>query len=206
MIPPVPHHPRYVLGGQFNKMHGMDVDQALSGHWLDHSREVMPPEAHEEYWKPVFKQKYKPWAEQVQEATAVKHEPEALLRDWAMDHRTFLVGMNVPKIAGRVRDLTRLMQEAVPNENTIYRGSKRSPQEDIASEPDYPLSFTEDRHVATSFRAQYGKRGAIFKMAPHTARGLRFQDYGVNTRTVGQSRRKESEFLVDPLSFPAGTA
>lgn len=179
----------------------MEVDQALSGHWLNHSREVMPPEAHEEYWKPVLKQKYRPWAEQVQEATETVHEPEALLRDWAMDHKTFLVGMNIPKIASRVRDFTGLMQEAVPNENTLYRGAKRSPQEDVASDPDYPLSFTEDRHVATSFKAQYGKRGAIFKMAPHTARGLRLEDYGVNVRTVGQNRRKESEFLVDPSSI-----
>lgn len=196
----------YLLGEQFQRLHGMTVDQALTGHWLTPDRELMPPEAHEEFWKPVLKQRYTPWSEQVHASTVERNDPSGLLKDWAMNHKTFLVGADTPKIASKVRDFTDLMHTAGSyNTGPLYRGSILSPQAEVAINPDSPLSFTEDRHAATSFKAQYGKRGSIFRLAPQAARGLRLEDFGVNIRTVGQGRRKESEFLVDPSSIrPAG--
>jgi len=45
---PIPKHPRYLLSQQFQRLHGLAVDQALAGNWVapGPERTIMPPEAH----------------------------------------------------------------------------------------------------------------------------------------------------------------
>lgn len=182
----------------------MTVDQALTGHWLSSGRNPVlhTPDEYDEAFAP-FRKGDPPWREEVEERVSQVNDPHKLLRSWARNHDTFLVGDHVA-VATRVRDMTNLMDtEGRPNETTIYRGSLRSPQELKELDPTFPQSFTDDLHVARSFTGKnyMGKRGKIFKMAPDHARGLSLQDFDANIRTVGQSSRRENEFLVDPRSI-----
>jgi hypothetical protein len=189
---------KYLLGGQFQRLHGLSVDQALSGHWLmPRTREVMPPEAHDEMHDTLSRGRT-PWQERVAQDVEQRHEPRNMLRDWAYNHTQFLVGSPM-HVATKLRDFTGLMrEEGTPNTAPIYRGSAVPPHEILAKTPDSPLSFSTDRYVAQSFR---GRGGVITKLPPNSARGLLLSNYGAAFRTVGRGRRPESEFLADPESL-----
>lgn len=178
----------------------MTVDQALSGHWLmPGSQELMPPEEHDEAFGTIQRGR-EPWAERVQRLSEQSHSPESMLKDWSVDHKGFLVG-DTHAVAAKVRDFTRLMDvSGAENPSTLYRGAAVDPK---THADDVPISYTEDPNVAKSFTAPkyLGKRGSIFKLAPGEARGVRLADFGVDVRTVGQNRRPEREFLVDPRSL-----
>jgi hypothetical protein len=119
--------------------------------------------------------------------------------DWMMDHTTLLVG-GTRSVARNAIALSNAIRGGQTPTSRIYRGAATSPQEQVEREPDLPISFTEDQHVARSFArpSNRGSGGRIFKVDPTTERGLYIPDLVGRQRTVGQSRRPEREWLIDP--------
>lgn len=120
-------------------------------------------------------------------------------KDWMMDHTTLLVGGS-RSVARNAIALGSAIREGQTPTSRIYRGSAVSPQDQAQREPDLPISFTEDHHVARSFArpSNRGSGGRIHKVDPTTERGLFIPDLVGRERTVGQSRRPEREWLIDP--------
>lgn len=196
--------PRHILfSEQFQMMHQMTLDQALQGYSRPMSGgDLLDPEQMEEFTQQVpFLRERGPWHEQVQRTLADRLPIGDLVKKWMMDHTGFLVG-NAQAVA---RDVMHFNEEMQTNARTpqarIYRGSSISPEEQARIRPDIPIAFSEDRHVATSFARGGGARGSIFRVDPGLVRGLFVPDYVDRQRTVGQSRRSEQEWLVDPQSL-----
>lgn len=194
---------------QFELMHGLTVDQALSGHMRINGRVFSPEELEEdnkrlsEYYKQRGTPDSKAFLNVINKEPPTPVPIDTQLRNWARNHTTMLVG-NTRQIASNIKHINEhFSQTAKPNEVPIYRGADRSPQEAVQGDPTYPLAFSTDRFVATSFakKSYRGKKGSIYRVDPGQSRGLLLSDYGVATRTVGQSRRPEAEFLADPSSF-----
>lgn len=186
-----------LFGKQFERLHGMSIDQALAGYERLNNQVITPEQAAEV--RSHFK-----WADKHVPVSEISPEPvDRQLSRWAMDHHSFLVG-NSAQVAKNLVHLDEHMQSAAQlNERPVYRGANRSPAELAKIAPDYPQSFTTDRFVAQSFaKPSYaGSQGRIWRQSPGTVRGVLLSDYGIRPRTVGRSRRPESEFLVDPRSI-----
>lgn len=120
-------------------------------------------------------------------------------KNWMMDHTTLLVGGH-SHVARDAIALSNAIRGGQTPTGPIYRGAVASPQEQVNREPDLPVSFTEDRHVATSFArpSNRGSGGRIHKVDPTTERGLFIPDLVGRERTVGQGHRPEREWLIDP--------
>lgn len=193
----------------FQHFRGMTLDQAVRGYTYSGGKLYSPEESDEiDREMDEFRRKrgkdvpFRPPAAERASEIAGQHRPiEHIVNDWAMNHRTLMVGTNTVGIA---RDLLDLGREIKSNSRTpevkLYRGATVSPQEQVKSAPDLPLSFTEDPHVARSF-AKSGSKGTIFHALPGSVRGIYVPDYVKRQRTVGQGRREEREWLVDPASI-----
>lgn len=179
---------------QFERLHGMTLGQAVSG-YIRHDDRIISPQEAPEYFGRFFRPEW-----------TAPTEPDPIdkqLHRWAMNHNEFLVG-DTQQVATNLVHLNEHIQRfGKRNEQPIYRGDSRSPQELASIAPDQPQAFTTDRFVARSFaKPSYaGKEGRVWKQDPGTVSGLLLSDYGANKRTVGRNRRKESEFLVDPSSI-----
>lgn len=195
-----------LLGSVFHRSHGMTPEQALSGyqkHVFGSERFIVPPEEADEFYEKSWgKKRARPWAEEFEEikSTAKATPIDKQLHEWAMGHEGMTTTMSPYHKALDLRELTNVMDtQAEYNPVRLYRGAVRTPELD--AHPDRPLSFTTDPNVAFSFAKTGNARGQVIKVEPGTVRGLDFEKYGVNRRTVGRNSRKESEWLVDPLSF-----
>lgn len=189
---------RILFADQFRRLHGMTVEQAKQG-YSNFSNTLLTPEETEETWNFLGRHKKEgPWKEHVA-SVLERHTPiENLVSNWASDHTSFLVGQSA-SVARDITDFSHEMNTQAKSIPTrVYRGAKLSPQEQITRSPDAPLSFTEDQHVARSFAKSGGMRGNIFKVDPGQAKGLYVPDYVGRQRTVGQGRRPEREWIVDP--------
>lgn len=194
---------KMLFADQFERMHGMTVDQALQGYSRPISGgELYDPEQMEDFVEqmPVLR-KSGPWHEQVQRVTSTRRPIGDVVKTWMMDHTGMLVGGSTAVARDVVHFNEEMRNNARTPETRIYRGARMSPEEQARTRPDIPMSFTEDRHVATSFAKAGNARGSIFKAEPGRARGLFVPDYVDRQRTVGQNRRPEREWLIDPQSL-----
>lgn len=197
---------QYLFGERFKLLHGLSVDEALTGHSVHpFSREVMGPDDSEEFWGEL-RPNDQPWKEQVEEIVAGTSDPAAMIKSWARDHTELLVGTQHPAVKARnLRDLTKeLRLEGRTPDRPLYRGASIPPEEQIKSRPDEALSFTEDRHVATSFARGGGARGHVYRREPAGLRGLFVPDFVERERTVGRNQRPEREWLIDPTTIKPG--
>lgn len=195
-----------LLSSQFHSFHGMTPEQALSGyqkHVFGSERHIVSPEKVDEFHEWAYGRKRpRPWADEFSEmqATRTATPVDRQLSSWAFGHEGLAVGFDLYQKALDLKELTRAMGEhGESNPMRLYRGAERSAAVDAF--PDRPLSFTTDHNVAFSFANTGGKRGQIIKAEPGTLRGLDFEKFGVNRRTVGRSSRRENEWLIDPTSF-----
>lgn len=204
----------HLFDSAFQRLHGISLQQAQEG-WAGHndivSRSIgrpASPEEQDEWWDEL-KRTNSPFArhapegpvrEVTREMLSTPHPVEDAAHDWMMDHTTFLVGASPQRVAHRAIALSNAVRGGQAPTNRLYRGAVASPQEMVAKNPDLPVSFTEDQHVARSFArpSNRGPGGRIFKVDPTTERGLFIPDLVGRERTVGQSRRPEREWLIDP--------
>ena len=193
----------YLFGDHFKAVHGMTVDEALSGKVAKINSTLMSAEDFDDFWTGTRIGKgMRPFAE----SHADKMQPTdvgATVRKFQREHGEHLIG-DSHRVAASLRDLTQAVRSGSrENDVTLYRGARRSPAEDVGASRDKALSFTPDRHVARSFAAPQGtSRGEIFKAAPGLVRGVPLEELGGMPRTVGKNRRPEAEWLIDPQSVP----
>jgi len=203
-MPAQEHLNNYLFAEQFENMHGMTVDQALSGKVAKINRKLVTPEEMDEFDKSFTNPKHKhvPFAESHARWLSKSNVPEFINR-YQSNYQTHLVG-NEHQIAATLRDLTNIIRDrSRPNPSPLYRGAGRSPSEDIGKSKTTPLSFTDDRYVAHSFAAlgHINKR-QIYKADTNMVRGIPLSELGGIPRTIGKNRRPESEWFVLPESVP----
>lgn len=193
----------YLFAEQFENMHGMTVDQALSGKIAKINSRLVTPEEMDEFDKSFTgKRKHVPFAETHAKRLSESNVPEFINR-YQGNFQTHLVG-NEHRLAATLRDLTNTVRDrSRPNSSPLYRGAGRSPSEDIGKSKTTPLSFTDDRYVARSFAAlgHINKR-QIYKADTNMVRGVPLAEIGGIPRTVGRNKRPESEWFVLPESIP----
>jgi hypothetical protein len=199
----------YLFGDHFKALHGMSVDEALSGKVAKINSTLMSAEEFDDTWKGTRIGKgMRPFAE----SHADMMQPTdvgATVRSWQRGPSNILVG-DSHRVAAVIRDLTHAVRTTSrANDAPLYRGAHRSPSADVGVAKDNALSFTSDRHAAVSFTVYQkhglrisGHRGAIFKAAPGLVRGVPLDELGGRPMTVGKNRRPEAEWLVDPQSVP----
>lgn len=186
----------------FKQFRGLTLDQALQGFEYDYSqrRPVHPDEVDE------VRKRFRPGGPSTSERAAEiasQHRPiEHIVKDWMMNHKEMMVGTGTVHIARDLIDLgNEIRGSAKTPETKIYRGAAISPQEQVSRTPDIPISFTEDSNVAFSFAKAGNSRGKVFHAQAGAAKGLFVPDYVTRERTVGQNRRPEREWLIDPDSL-----
>jgi hypothetical protein len=193
----------YLFAEQFKNMHGMTVDQALSGKVAKINSTLVTPEEMDEFDKSFTgKRKHVPFAESHAQRLTEGDVPR-FLRGYQGNWDTHLIG-NEHQVAATLRDLTKVVRDnSRPNPVALYRGAGRSPSEDIGKQKTRPLSFTDDRYVARSFAAlgHINKR-QIYKANTNMVRGVPLAEIGGIPRTVGRNKRLESEWFVLPESIP----
>lgn len=202
-MPAHEHLNNYLFAEHFEHMHGMTVDQALSGKVAKINRILVTPEKYDEFHKGLTsKREYEPFAEMHARSTESGDIP-GFLKRYQGNWSTHLVG-NPYQIAATLRDLSNVArQQSMPNPVTLYRGAGQSPSLDIGPQKTHPLSFTDDRYVARSFAAlKSGMDKKIYKAKPNTVRSVKLSDIGGIRRTVGSGKREESEYFVLPESVP----
>ena len=211
----------HLFESMFQKYHGMSLQQATEGYanrsndiakYLD--KDLVSPEEQDEVWDN--------WKRTNQVGGAIQ-PPEGPVREvtkqffsepvdlgaaatgWMTNPTTMLVG-GTQHVARSAIALSNAIKGGQTPTGRIYRGAVTSPQEQIAKEPDLPISFTEDHNVATSFasRNRRGTRGRIFKVDPTTEKGIYIPDLVRVQSGVGQGKntRPEREWLIDPTSIP----
>ena len=193
----------YLFGEHFKRMHGMSVEDALSGKVAKINDTLLTPEDYDDAWAGSRIGKgMRPFAESHAELIQPT-DVSATIHQFQRERGEHLVG-NPHRVAAGLRDLTQAMRGASrENETTLYRGARRAPSLDIGESKDKALSFSSDVNVARSFAApRGGSRGAIFKAAPGLVRGVPLSELGGMPRTVGEKRRPEAEWLIDPASVP----
>lgn len=182
----------------------MSVEDALSGKVAKINDALMSPEEYDSAWSGSrIGAGMRPFAES--HADYIKPtDVSETVRKFQMERGEHLIG-NPYRVAANLRDLTQTVRSASrENDVTLYRGARRTPSLDVGESKDTALSFTPDLHVARSFAAPRGSsRGSIFKAAPGLVRGVPLSEIGGVRRTVGESRRPEAEWLVDPSSVPS---
>jgi hypothetical protein len=193
----------YLFGEHFKRIHGMSVDDALSGKVAKINDTLMSAEEYDDAWKGSrIGAGMRPFAESHADfikPTDVSHT----VAQFQMERGEHLIG-NPHRVAASLRDLTDAVRgNSRENDVTLYRGARRLPSLDVGESKDTALSFTPDLNVARSFAAPRGNsRGSIFKAAPGLVRGVPLSEIGGIRRTVGDKRRPEAEWLVDPTSVP----
>jgi len=198
------HLNNYLFAEQFENLHGMTVDQALSGKVAKINSTLVTPEEMDEFDKSFTNRRHEhvPFAEShAQKLT--EGNVSRFLKDYQGNWSSHLIG-NETQVAATLRDLTKVVRDnSRPNPTALYRSAGRSPSEDIGKQKTSPLSFTDDRHVARSFTAlgTINKR-QIYKAKPNTVRGVPLAEIGGIPRTVGRNKRLESEWFVLPESIP----
>lgn len=203
---------KYLFATQFEMLHGLSVDDALSGEKLKmtvgNDTHFLTPEEYENFW-PKTSKLHKPgfateWRQRHAENMARPRDTGEIIRKIQGNYGTteFLVG-DVHSRAADLRDLTTLMRtQSRPNEKPLYRGAYLPPKEDIREGKDRPLSYSEDRRVAEVFATPTPSgRRAVFEAAPNQVRGLPLKEFGGIKRTVGKNNLDEREWLVDPQSI-----
>lgn len=193
----------YLFGDNFKRLHGMSVDQALSGKVAKINDTLMSAEEYDDNWAGTKIGKgMRPFAESHAELIQPT-DVSRTVRNFQREYGEHLIG-NPHRVAAGLRDLTSAVRSTGrENDVTLYRGARRPPSLDIGESKDTALSFTPDLHVARSFSAPRGNsRGEVFKAAPGLVRGVPLEELGGMPRTVGKSRRPEAEWLIDPLSVP----
>ena len=197
------HLNNYLFAEQFENMHGMTVDQALSGKVAKINSTLVTPEEMDEFDKSFSNRKgFVPFAERHAQRLTEGDVPR-FLRGYQGNWNSHLIG-DETQVAATLRDLTKVVRDnSRPNPTALYRGAGRSPSEDIGKQKTSPLSFTDDRYVARSFAAlgHINKR-QIYKANPNTVRGVPLAEIGGIPRTVGRNKRLESEWFVLPESVP----
>jgi len=203
----------HLFDSMFQRMHGITLNQAQEG-WAGPSDVVSQeigrpasPEEQDEVWNEWKRTnqlgRMKPPEGPVRElAGSFFKEPVDVghvAKDWMMDHTTMLVG-SPQHVARNAIALSNAIRGGQTPTSRIYRGAVVSPQDQAQREPDLPISFTEDHHVARSFArpSNRGPGGQTFKVDPTTERGLYIPDLVGRQRTVGQGHRPEREWLIDP--------
>ena len=186
----------------FQQFRGLSLDQALQGYQFsyDHNRVLHPDEVDE--IRQRFRRGGPPTAEQAAEV-AGQHRPIGdVVHDWTMNTRDIMVGTHTVAIARDLIDLgNEIESSSRPTERKTYRGANLEPAQQVARRPDMPLSFTEDQHVARSFAKGGGGRGSIFHAQAGSMSGIFVPDYVPRERTIGQGRRPEREWLINPRSI-----
>lgn len=198
------HLNNYLFAEQFENMHGMTVDQALSGKVAKINSKLVTPEEMDEFDKSFTNRRHKhvPFAESHAQRLNEGDVPK-FLKGYQGNWNSHLIG-DETQVAATLRDLTKVVRDnSRPNPTALYRGAGRSPSEDIGKQKTSPLSFTDDRYVARSFLAlgTINKR-QIYKASPNTVRGVPLAEIGGIPRTVGRNKRPESEWFVLPESIP----
>jgi len=197
------HLNNYLFAEQFENIHKMTVDQALSGKIAKINSTLVTPEEMDEFDKSFSNRKnFVPFAERHAQRLTEGDVPK-FLRGYQGNWNTHLVG-DETQIAATLRDLTKVVRDnSRPNPSPLYRGAGRSPSEDIGKSKTTPLSFTDDRYVARSFVAlgHINKR-QIYKANTNMVRGVPLAEIGGIPRTVGRNKRLESEWFVLPESIP----
>jgi len=197
------HLNNYLFAEQFEHMHGMTVDQALSGKVARINRTLMTPEEYDEFNKSfTSKREHVPFAEMHARLTESGDIP-GFLKRYQGNWNTHLTGSPY-EIAATLRDLSNVArQQSMPNPVTLYRGAGQSPSLDIGPQKTSPLSFTDDRYVARSFAALNKMNSKqIYKAKPNMVRSVKLSDIGGIKRTIGSGKREESEYFVLPESVP----
>lgn len=193
----------YLFGEHFKRIHKMSVEDALSGKIAKINDSLMSPEEYDNAWSGSrIGAGMRPFSETHSELIKPT-DVSATVRQFQMERGEHLVG-NTYRVAASLRDLTDAVRgNSRENDLMLYRGARRSPSADIGETRDNALSFTPDLNVARSFAAPRGNsRGSIFKAAPGLVRGVPLSEIGGIRRTVGDKRRPEAEWLVDPASVP----
>lgn len=202
-MPAHEHLNNYLFAEQFQHMHGMTVDQALSGKIAKINSTLVTPEEYDEFNKGfTSKRERVPFAEMHAKNMESGDIPDFLKR-YQGNWNTHLTGSPY-QIAATLRDLSNVArQQSMPNPVPLYRGAGLSPSLDIGPQKTRPLSFTDDRYVAKSF-ASLDKMNSkqIYKAKPNMVRSVKLSDIGGIKRTVGSGRRDESEYFVLPESIP----
>jgi len=193
----------YYFNRQFESMHSMSVDQALGG-WWKLNRKIMPPHEAKKIMdehSDIFGT-YDEHLEHVNKMVGEDTTEEAL-HTWQKNHVNFLVGSPY-RSAAHLRDLTKLIKShGEPNPVTLYRGSSYSPQDFKKRAPDQFTSATTDKSVAEMHaRAERwnNKNAKVHAIKPGTVRAVNLSQFGGLPMTVGRTRRKEQEWLIDPES------
>ena len=202
-MPAFDHLNNYLFAEQFENLHGMTVNQALSGKVAKINSTLVTPEEYDEFNKSFSNRKgFVPFAERHAQRLSEGEVPR-FLRGYQGNCISHLIG-DETQVAATLRDLTKVVRDnSRPNPTALYRGAGRSPSEDIGKQKTSPLSFTDDRYVARSFAAlgHINKR-QIYKANPNTVRGVPLAEIGGIPRTVGRNKRLESEWFVLPESVP----
>jgi len=218
-MPAQEHLNNYLFGELFEQMHGITIDDALSGNkvkmmGIDNKRnpgsQWFTPEEHDEVFKQFSNPKLKErgergWREIHKELTAPT-DPEQTIRKYQTVNPVsmFVSHGNPYQNAAQLRDLTsHLRNSSRPNEVKLYRGAKRPPNVDAGR--DRPLGFTPDHYAARTYAltGKVGERTPIFKADIGTVRGVPLREVGGNSMYVSkQARRRDNEWLVLPESIP----
>lgn len=202
------HVNKYLFGELFEQMHGITIDDALSGNKVkmvgihnerDPGSQWFTPEEHDEVME-------KPWSEIHSKLTAPT-DPEATVRKYQLVNpvQHFIAGGSLYENAAQLRDLTPFLRNASrANEVPLYRGANRPPAVD--SGRDRPLGFTPDRYAAVSYtkdRWDGRGRGQIFKASAGTVKGVPLREIGGNQMYVNKkTKRRDYEWLVLPETIP----
>lgn len=184
----------YLLSRQFKRMHGMTVEQGLSGHIANSGQVFTPAEWKAHHEGTQYGRRFDPEAH-MRHVRGISVSPQDAAKDWMMNHMSFLVGDDY-HVAKRVETITNMLRSGSTNTMPLYRGSRKPLSEEAGFNS--PLSFTTDPYVAKSFAAKGGK---IHKLQPGSVRGVFIPELVNRQRTVGSGWRPESEFLVDPESL-----
>ena len=192
-MPFITHTPRRLLfSEQFQRNQGISPEDLLSGFTPDYKNKIIHP----------------PTDQSVEHASSARPDPiKDILSSWKRSSDDFFVGDRL-QIASNLDELTKRMRDdSQVNTVPLYHGGLIPPHEAAIEDnrPANAIPYSEDHHVARSFAKTEGygggPSGKIFKAKPGQVRGLNLVQFGVDFMTVGQSRRPEREWLIDPDSI-----
>lgn len=208
----------HLFDSDFQRLHGMSLQQAAEGYaGRSHvvakhlGKDLVSPEEQDEVWD-TWKRTNQlgaitppegPVREVSERFFSEPVNVENVVKDWMMDHKTFLVG-NPRSVARNTIALSNEIRGGRTPDVPIYRGGSEDLPTRLEQSPDIPISFTQDPYVARSFASESYRgrgRGQTIKLPPRTGSGIFVPDYVERQRTVGQGRRPEQEWLMDPSSL-----
>jgi hypothetical protein len=208
----------HLFDSNFQRFHGMSLQQASEGyagrsHIVSRhlGKDLVSPEEQDEVWDTwkranqlgAIKPPEGPVREVNKQFFSEPVDVGSVVKDWMMDHKTLLVG-GPQHVARNTIALSNEIRGGRTPDVPIYRGGAEDLPARLEKSPDLPISFTQDPYVAKSFASEAYRgrgQGQTIKLPPRSGRGLFVPDYVERQRTVGQGRRPEQEWLMDPSSL-----